>query len=61
MENLSQKDVLKQTGLKFYQLEHLIKSGVIPVYQFGKGNPRKFRPEVIDIIKARLDKLNTGE
>jgi len=55
---LSQKDVLKQTGLKFYQLEHLIRSGVIPVQQFGKGNPRKFAPEAVDIIKARLAKLS---
>lgn len=56
---LTQKQVLVKTGFKFYQLEHLIKSGIIPVIRFGKGNPRKFPSEAVEIIKARLAKLNT--
>ena len=55
---LNQKEVIEMTGIRFYQLEYLIKKGEISVIQLGSGNPRKFPPETIEIIKARLAKLN---
>ena len=58
MENyLTQKQVLEQTGLKYYQLEHLIKSGIVQVYRCGSGNPRKFPLAAIEIIQERLKKI----
>ncbi|MBU4444653.1 MAG: hypothetical protein L6422_02940 [Candidatus Marinimicrobia bacterium] len=59
---LSQKELLEETGICFYRLEYLIKKGEVPVTQNGSGNPRKFpNPEAVEIIKARLEKLNASE
>jgi len=58
---LSQKEVIEITGIRFYQLEYLIKKGEISVIQLGSGNPRKFPPDSIKRIKDRLAKLNGGE
>ena len=61
MENfLSQKDLLKETGITFYCLEYLIKLGVVPVIRYGKGIERKFPQEALDIIRERQKKLNTN-
>ncbi|MDD5230091.1 MAG: hypothetical protein PHC43_02070 [Candidatus Marinimicrobia bacterium] len=53
---LSQNEVLKQTGLKYWQLEHLIKAEEIPVVKHGHGVPRKFPPEAVEILKEWLAK-----
>jgi len=53
---LSQNEVLKQTGLKYWQLEHLIKAGEIPVIKRGHGTPRQFPLEAVEILKAWLSK-----
>ena len=49
--HLTQKEVLEKTGLKFYQLEYLIKKGKVPVIQSGSGVPRKYPFESLTIIE----------
>ncbi|MFH1212887.1 MAG: hypothetical protein V1681_02270 [Candidatus Neomarinimicrobiota bacterium] len=48
---LTQKEILQKTGVKFYRLEYFIKSGIVPVIQKGRGNPRQFPPDSVSIIK----------
>ena len=58
MDNyLSQKEVIERTGIRFYQLEYLIKKGDLPVIQNGSGIPRKFPLAVVEIIQERLNKI----
>jgi len=58
---LSQKEVIEMTGIRFYQLEYLIKKGEISVIQNGSGNPRLFPLESVEIIQRRLLKINGDE
>ena len=51
---LSQKQVLKMIGLKFYQLEHIKKISTIKVYHFDKDNHSNLPRKVIEIILALL-------
>ncbi|MCK4297107.1 MAG: hypothetical protein KAX28_10685 [Candidatus Marinimicrobia bacterium] len=46
---LTQKQVLEITGLKVYQLERLIKIGIVPVINFGKTIEKKARSPPADI------------
>lgn len=51
---LTQKELLQKTGIKFYKLDYLVKTGDIPVIQKGSGNLRQFPDEAVRIIKVRL-------
>jgi len=53
---LTQSEVLKATGIKFYQLEYLIKLAIVPVIQKGSGNLRQFPVEAVEIIRKRLER-----
>jgi len=48
---LTQKEILQKTGIKFYRLEYLIKTGIVLVIQKGRGIPRQFPPDSVSIIK----------
>jgi len=48
---LTQKELLQKTGIKFYKLEYLIKTGIVPVIQKGRGTPRQFPIDAISIIR----------
>ena len=56
MKKIKTVDVLSATGIKFYQLEHLVKTGRVPARRFGKGLPREFSSGAIDIIREILIK-----
>jgi len=58
---LSQNEVLKQTGLKYWQLEHLIKAGEIPVIKRGHGVPRQFLLEAVKILRAWLERTDSKQ
>ena len=48
---ITTKEIIERTGIKYYSLEHLIRSGRIKAKSYGKGNARKFDPDVIEKIK----------
>lgn len=48
---ITQKELVKKTGLKHSQIDYLVREGQIPVKQFGKAIPRKFPAEAIEIIE----------
>jgi|TARA_Y100000310_G_C20644526_1_gene795809 hypothetical protein len=56
METLSTSEVLDKTGLVFYQLEYLVKTGRIPTFSYGKGLPRRYPLNTIEKIKAIMAK-----
>ncbi|GEM_PF-3231506 len=51
---ISQKELLQKTGAKYYQVEHLIRTGRLPVYKHGRGNERQFPLEAIEILNDWL-------
>lgn len=54
---LTQRELIKATGLRYYQIEYLIKTEIIPVVLRGKGLPRLFPLKAVEIIKARQENL----
>ncbi|MHA1877175.1 MAG: hypothetical protein ACTSUC_12100 [Promethearchaeota archaeon] len=54
---LTQRELIKATGLRYYQIEYLIKTEIIPVVLRGKGLPRLFPPEAIEIIRKRQERM----
>jgi len=59
---LSTNAILDQfPTLRAYDIDYLVRNRIIPCIKSGRGNPRLFPPEAVDIIKARLAKLNGGE
>lgn len=57
MRHYTQNELSKLTGLKNSQLDYLVREKIIPCIVYGKSILRKFPPEAIEIIKARLGKL----
>jgi len=54
---LTTNEVLKLTGIQYYTLNHLVRSGQITtVCQFGKGIQRQYDPSVIQEIRKILEK-----
>jgi len=56
-ELLTTKEVLELTGLKLSQLQYLRNNGVIPSIRRRACYPTLYPPEAVEIIKARLEKL----
>ena len=55
-KTISQKELLERTGAKYYQVEHLIRAGRLPVERYGRGNERRFPLEAIEMVKTWLER-----
>ena len=55
---LSQKELREITGLKNAALDYLVREEIVPCVRLGRSIPRQFPPKALEIIKARLEKLN---
>ena len=44
----------KFPSLRVYYIDYYVRNRVIPCIKSGRGNPRKFPPETIEIILVRL-------
>jgi len=40
--------------LKAYDVDYLVRNKIIPCIKSGRGNPRKFPPEAVEVIRKRL-------
>jgi len=55
---LTQNELQEITGAKHAAIDYMVKAKIIPCHRYGRSIPRKFPPEAVKIIKARLAKLN---
>jgi len=61
MEYINQKELRRVTGLRNSQIDYLVREEIIPCIKNGRSVPRKFPLEAVEIIKAKLQKLNVSE
>ena len=48
---LDKNDIIELTGIEFYQLDYLVKTGKVPAIKRGSGRKRLYPHRAIEIIK----------
>lgn len=48
---LTKNEIIEETGLKYYQLDYLVRSNQVPVIMRGSGRRRLYPPKALKIIK----------
>ena len=53
-QTLTSDKILAATRIPFYRLEYLVRIGAVPCEKNGKGTPRNYPPDAVDLIRKIL-------
>jgi len=59
-EYLTKDEILDKTGIKYYKLDYLVRSGQVPVIKRGSGKKRLYPPEALEIVLEHKENINKG-